>query len=37
MQLRTGHAGQVERAELVGDFSATAATIMATMDVEDIL
>ena len=32
-----GHARLVERAELVGDFTATAATIMATMNVEDIL
>ena len=49
MQLRTGqdlrrmelgfpnHAGQEERVELVGDFTATAATIVATVNKEDIL
>ena len=31
------HASQAERAELVSNFAATAATIMATMSVEDIL
>jgi len=31
------HARQAEWAELVGDFAATAATIVATIDVEDIL
>jgi hypothetical protein len=32
-----GHAGQVERTELVGDFTATTTTVMATVNVEDIL
>jgi len=49
MQLRTGqdfcrveprflgHAEQAKRAELVGDFAATTATVVATVNVEDIL
>lgn len=31
------HAGQEERAELVGDFAAVTATIVGAMNMEDIL
>lgn len=33
----SNHAGQAERAELVGDFATAAAAVVATVDVEDIL
>lgn len=32
-----GHAGQAEQADLVDDFAAAVAAVVATMDVEDIL
>jgi hypothetical protein len=31
------HVGQAERAELVGDFAAAAAAVVAAVNVEDIL